>query len=310
MPSKDEARALNQKITPHLKNHPRKPAIPKSTSLGPLGTLSILPCELRDLIYGYVCNQEYSYWFNDRSSDSEFQYPGRSDCRKWEIETENLSMLQESKPIREEFLSVLCSEVVFKIGYSDKLQRNDVPFVNDISNIQLFLDLYPEIENGGLSTMKAEPVSFFTGTTVIRNTCVIELSWCTPKILLLLKSPLMSAMSQLMGFKTVRLIFSTDADDWLKHNTPQGVRETFRNLETCPGFDTVVFRISSALEPTLGSFTTGENLDGTQYVTFHPQSSPLKKAEGMEADAGFQMYKKSSALSTQNWTLSVRGAQA
>ena len=223
-------------------------------------------------------------------------------------------MLQVSKSIREEFLSVLGSEGAFKMGHADKLQREDVPFVNDISNIQFLFDLSLSVDNRRLFAMKAEPVSFFTGTTVIRNTCVIELFLCTPKSLLLLKSPLMSAISQLMGFKTVQLILSTDADDWLKHKTSQGVRGTFRNLETCPGFDTVVLQISSALEQTLGSFTTGQSLDGpkqwTQYVTFHPQGSPLKQAERMEADAGAQMDEKSLALSTSEWTLSVLEVQA
>ena len=93
----------------------------------------------------------------------------------------------------------------------------------------------------------------------------------------------MDAMAQLTGFEVVKLAFCTDADSWLEFGTPWDVKEKFRNLKTCPGFDTVVLRISRALEPSLGAYTTGGRSDRLQYwtqqVTFHPQGFSLKHVE-------------------------------
>ncbi len=304
MSSDEGARVLRQEVAPSLLKTTSHPAIPIPAPLTPLGTLSILPRELRDEIYRNVCNQDGSYWFNT------LQGHEPSDCRKWDIE--NLSMLQVCKVIRKEFLSVLCSEGVFEIScHYNEIRSSDIPFVKDISNLCFVFNLgmisSTSVKKSRLSTMEEGPVSFFTGTSVLRNKCVVEITWCTPNSLLILGSPLMAAMAQLTGFKTVELVFLTDADSWLEFGTPWDVKESFRNLKTCPGFDTFVLRISKALERTLGPYTTGENLDKPQYwtqsVVFHPQGPPLKQVERTKAKGVTQMDEASSALFTSVWVL-------
>lgn len=105
----------------------------------------------------------------------------------------------------------------------------------------------------------------------------------------------------------MELVFLTDADSWLEFGTPWDIKESFRNLKTCPGFDTFVLRISKALERTLGTYTTGGNSDKPQYwtqsVVFHPQSPPLKQVKRVKLEEVTQMDEASSALSASVWVL-------
>lgn len=223
-------------------------------------------------------------------------------------------MLRVCKAIHEEFLAFMLSNIFFVMNhllFSLETQRSDIPFLNDISKVRFVLDLYymsddfkscmeddpsPSDEQELFSAMKAEPVSFFTGTSVMRKVCVIELCDCRPtSILTLLSWPLMHAMRQLTGFKTVELIFFTDADHWLDEETPQHIRQTFYSRGTCPGFDTMVLRIISALEPSLGSFA-GRRLDKTrpwtQRVTFHPQDRLTGEVVELGAKSSTEMEKE------------------
>lgn len=237
---------------------------------------------------------------------SRFEDHEPSYCQKWEIE--NLSMLQVCKVIRKEFLTVLCSEGVFEMScHSNKIRRSDIPLVKDISNIYFVLNVM-------MDRSPSVTKSRLTGTSVIRNKCVVEINWCTPKSLSILGSPLVDAMAQLTGFKTVELVFLTDADNWLQFGTPWDVKESFRNLKTCPGFDTVVLRISKALERSLGTYTTSGNLDKPQYWTqsavLHRQGPPLKQVERIKADEVTQMDEASSALFTLPWILPCLDVEA
>lgn len=312
MSDKNKDRVPERKLRPPS---PCNAATRESVPLTPLGTLSIFAREARDEIYRHVCKQEYWYleegtWLSYRQSNS-----------FWKGQRlHKLPILQVCKTICEEFLPVLCSEGEFEINqssFSYKTQRSDVPFVNEISNIKIVLSLtqgaihYTDGSPNSWGSLwsSAGPVSFFTGTSVMRNTCVVKLSECTPLTLLLLKSSLMLAISQLTGFKTVRLILSTGPDYWLKGDTPEDVREIFRGLDTCPAFDTIVFRISHALGPALGSFTTGGRLNEptrwTQYVTFHPQGHLPKKVKSLGAESDTRMDEVPLPLSTLTWTRSV-----
>ena len=310
MSSDEGARVLIQEVAPPLLKHTNNPAIPIPTPLANLGTLSILPREIRDEIYRNACNQDGSYLFNVQGYMSRFEDHEPNYCKKWEIES--ISMLQVCKVIRKEFFSVLCSEGVFEIScHRDKVRRSDIPFMKDISNIyfvlNMWLDRSSSVQHSPLSTMEAGPVSFFTGTSITRKKCVIGIDWCTPKSLLILGSPLMDVMAQLTGFKTVKLVFFADSDSWLEFGTPWDVKESFRNLKTCPGFDTVVLRISKALERALGTYTTGEVSDRPQYwtqsVVFHPQGPPLQQVGRMKAEGVTKIDEASSALSTSMWIL-------
>lgn len=226
----------------------------------------------------------YGYWFGGRFPNNRHKWLGY-----------DLPMLQVSRTIREEFRTILCSRGKFEIDYSCSnvvITRKDIPFLNDISNILLNLDTYLlsddyhslwETSDGSwdeqiLSATKAEPISYFSGTSIKRNTCIITLDRCEPTGLTpLLSSPALHAMSQLTGFKTVQLKFCTHANNWLKQNTPQHIREAFHESGTCPGFDDLVLQTSCALEPSLGPFsiTRGRWMSPhafwDQRVTFRPR---------------------------------------
>ncbi len=311
MLSNTKALSLKKELPPLLFKDASKQAVSKAFNLESLGTLSTLPRELRDEIYSYMCNQRCPY---------EFLENGTKWCGL------GLSMLKVSKAIREEFLTVLYTKGVFVIHrywYVLKIRRTDIPFFNDISNIQISLDLsdilfeiHPvdeeefhmnEIQHR--SAIKGRPVSYFTGTSIMRNTCTISLNECSPEMLLpLLKSREFYAMSQLTGFKNVQLRFSADANDWLKLKTPQPVREEFHKLGTCPGFETMVLRTSSALERTLGSFTvtrgrwTDDSETWDQHVTFHPQDRPIKDVDSVGANSRLEIEEMTSALPFLTWT--------
>lgn len=307
------SRAATQYHTPFPKTCPN-PSIPKPATLAPLGTLSILPRELRDHIYSHVCDQGYSYSFMGYS-----RYQHRYLWMEF-----NFPMLRVCRAIREEFFGSLFSNRFFEIKhhvFSLETQRSHIPFLNDISKVRFVLDLYymsddfksylqavpsPSDERELLSAIKAEPVSFFTGTSVMRKECVIELCNCRPTSLLtLLSSPLMHAMCQLTGFTTVQLDFSTYANRWLKDDTPQHIRKTFCRLGTCPGFDNMVLRVISTLEPSLGSFA-GSRLDKSrpwnQRVTFHPRDHPTGKVEELGAKSSTEMEEEILEVSTNDWT--------
>ena len=283
----DESRALKKELASRLHKDLYNLTTPDCSSPTPFGTLSILPRELRDEIYRHLLNRQWPYYFNDSHY---------GDIRKWM--GDGLFMLSVCKAIREEFLTVLCSERFFELHHyslSDKIQHSDIPFLYMISNVIIGLDVYPMSDNTNKfepSITKPEPISFFNGTSVMRNVCLIELYRCMPGSLLsLLKSPLMHAMSELTGFKTVRLTFSTYKLDWLEYDdglsekARQHIRETFYSLETCPGFDDFVLRTSNALEPTLGYFavTRVSWIDESglwgQRVTFHPRGHPTKRLD-------------------------------
>ena len=113
-------------------------------------------------------------------------------------------------------------------------------------------------------------------------------------------------MSQLTGFKTVQLKFSTMVDYWVKTRTPFNIRESINNYGTCLGFDTLVLQISSALQPTLGSFTVTHGRYSSMWwcqdVTFHPQDHPTKKLNKLEAEFRTRTGEMTSAYSFLEWT--------
>ncbi len=176
--------------------------------------------------------------------------------------------MRVSKAVHAEFLLILCSKGLLKIDHfmlRQKKQLNHLPVAKDICNVSIFLDMKNPIpSNGGISVMRAEPVSFFTGTSKIRNSCVLHFWKCTPGTLLVLQSPLMHAISQLTAFEIVQLVFSPK-----ENGSITGMKPPLH------GLDTLVREISRALEPTLGSFVWDTNRDGypdyTHCSTFHPR---------------------------------------
>ncbi len=315
MPSNREARALKKELPPLLPKDTSELAVSKAFNLESLGTLSILPRELRDEIYSHMCNQTCPYRFVEPA------------CwltgLKWD--GKGRSMLEVSKAVRKEFLTVLYSKGVFEMDQHSVLpytQRSDIPFFNDISNIQSSLDLADilyeaelllESDSGELPNylnMRGRPFSYFTGTSIMRNKYIITLHGCSFSLLLPLESQEFYAIFQLTGFKTVQLRFRTDADDWLKPETPPHIRQEFYKLGTCPGFETMVLQTSTALERTLGSFTVTRGYVKrsdlyrywVQHVTFHPQGRPMKKMDSLEANSSTEIEEVTSAFDFLTWT--------
>ena len=126
MPSNREAR--EKELPPLLPKDTSELAVSKAFNLESLGTLSILPRELRDEIYSHMCNQTCPYrfvkpacWLTGLKWDGKGRF-----------------MLEVSKAVRKEFLTVLYSKGVFEMDQHSVLpytQRSDIPFFNDISNI-------------------------------------------------------------------------------------------------------------------------------------------------------------------------------
>ena len=80
------------------------PCMSASTGPTPLGTLSMLPREIRDETYRHVCSTK---WY--------LSSPSRSHC-KWHGESNTvLPTMTLSKSIRQEFLAILYAESLFVI---------------------------------------------------------------------------------------------------------------------------------------------------------------------------------------------------
>lgn len=131
--SKKQTRAVfTPKRTPDL-------AIPDSSNLMALGALFVLPRELWDEIYSHVCDDGFSF-----SENFSHQYH-----QKW-IGWGSLSMLQTCKPMRDEFLIILYSQGIFKLCRSFrslKIKRSDIPFLDDISNVEITMNLLSTINS-------------------------------------------------------------------------------------------------------------------------------------------------------------------
>ena len=254
----------------------------KSTPpLTPLGRFAVLPRELRDHIYFYICNNKSPFDFPNYSSER----TNHKDRRKWL--GKGLSMLRVSTAIREELSMVLFSKGIFKVYESSWRRgtlRSEIPFVDHISNIVISLDLYALLyafskssplsdnEEENISKTQVDAISYFGETSRKRNTCIIEFRlggrrFGEEELRQLLSSPVMHALAGLTGFKTVQLTLFTRLYDWVEGS--------------CPETDPWVLDISRALESTLGSFTITHEIRAIdayrfldQRVTFHPPFHP------------------------------------
>jgi len=280
MPSQDMS-VVEEQLTDLISPEPSSYDLtgPLSNVLSPLGTLSILPRELRDEVFKAVMiivNGRIR--FSHRPPPPKMLLKGAS-LSKWG--GSHFGLLRASKAIRQEALYTLCNSAFFSIRFNARpkdyyYRRNDIPFLDRISKIEFafnlsifsdadMLDLYEdrEEENRKFALKSAGPLTLFTGTEVLRNTCIITLSSCTPKFPLLFKSPLLHAISRLAGFKTVKLDFYFERF-WFS-GSPQS--------KTTYDYTPLIVRISNALEPSLGPYSIDMPVEKIAFahVTFHPQ---------------------------------------
>jgi len=275
-----------------------------SAAVSPLGTLSILPRELRDEIYRLiVAGEEREHTFKQKNEYKNRRLNGQS-RKKW---TGDLAILESSTPIRQEGLAMLYAQGYFRIYdyLTFQYDRSDIPFVDHLSNIGLAFDVHidddawlvecrilPEEFDDILCEKTAAPISFFTGTDTLRNSCVIRLTSCSPKLTLLLESPFFHAITQLTGFNSVTLAFHSDKGIWEPHVTNNDAR-----IQLFPDFATMIVAVSSTLELTLGAIHSADirtsDLDPVQYtggleweVIFRPRDHLAMEYAGKESDSG------------------------
>ena len=261
-------------------------------ALTPLGTLAVLPRELRDQIYSHVRNRKYQM--------GSYQ---KGPCRKWRsVDGSIISVATFSNVMREELLAVICSEAVFRIcdGYqyytysnNKPWRRDGIPLLDRIQNLEISATLGGVSDqwctahstdhskmNRLLSGRIAEPTSFFTGTDVLRNACAIKLYFCTSKTILIMQSPFFDAIKHLTGFKTVVLELSSREKQWWSTDALTYIGEDASYADHAIGFSTTVDAMNRALEPTLGPSVMNEDNAGeviNWWITFRPQDYLSRK---------------------------------
>lgn len=316
MPSTKEAGALRA-----LKHLDLEATRPKKNTPTPLGTLSILPRELRDQVYRQLCGQEYRFFNEEVAPHS-----------KWlsDDDTSNhdakLPMLKFSKTIRQEFLAVLLAEAVFIIedlGWYACYPwvRDDIPFINRIQNVQMDILIDVESEedydecdeefpmydeegrlvNGELSQKSVEPTSFFTGTDFPRKTCIINLDVCTPKTILMIQSPLFITLKQLTNFEIITLELSSPEELWSPEDALTYIGKDISCTNHAAGLGVLGDAMRSALEPSLGPniISVVEETRKTPRccrITFHPQDYLSQKKKNLEAGPDAQVEDRADAM--------------
>ena len=291
MPDEIQGRASK----PHPHESPPNPRPTASDAPTPLGTLSILPRELRDEIYRHVHDHEY-YTSN---------FMGEN-CGKWRSrndESLGLPMMTLSKSIRQEFLAVLCGKAVFVLDSTGRAgettwERKRIPFVDQILNVRYIASLIhpsmpfselsrilrdPRIAKKFLSERSAKPVEFFTGTEVLRNNCSIELHSVTRTVIPVLQSPLIVAIKGLTGFKILTLKLRLDAWNWSRNDVLIFYEENQSYADQIVGLRGTANAFRSALEPSLGPTIISENYDkgiASFDFTFHPRDYVADRNKG------------------------------
>ena len=242
------------------------PPNPRSTASNtptPLGTLSTLPRELRDEIYGHLHEQTYHISL----------YPQKTDF-KWRSvrnNTDELPMITLSKAIHQEYLAVLFGKAVFVLGNVDRKggamwESGEIPFIDQIQNVRytaspglpghipthevsrIFRDR--RLVKQLMSKTSPKPIEFFTGTAVLRDTCSIELHPILQKVMPVLQSPLIMAIGGLTGFKIVTLKLTSGTWKWSRSLALSG-RE-LSDAEHAENFRGAANAFRNALEPSLG----------------------------------------------------------
>lgn len=213
-----------------------------------------------------------------------------------------------SKVIREEFLAILFAEAECYLSDLDPLGcrepgsrpetwiRDELLYVDRIQNVfystSLFLHINEYRGNAGIGAAddqhrddksmlerSAEPISFLTGTEVLRNSCSIYLSPIIPKATLLLQSPFIGAVKGLTGFKTVMLHLFT----MKKAHKRDGATATDHYTMVRAFTDAIRATLEGSLGPSEFSdvrvryfgpaslYREGQSISLESEITFHPR---------------------------------------
>lgn len=275
----------------------QSPSLPMPTVPSPLGTLLILPREVRDEIDGWVVGKGTVYEFSDPTALRHYGHR-----MKWSMDTygESFNILRLSTYIRREALICLYAQGRFSFRrylYDlSCLSQSDIPFFDRISNIEFDFDFEytsKDLEDIALRRT-AGPLSLFTGTQLSRNICKITLLGWRTDLKILFESPFVTdeshvtgAISQLTGFKEVRVILLTDYFEW-KDNA--GLHPPWVQV-----FDDVApmaKMVGGILEPSLGVCSVEEDAVKERrqgfylrwVFTFHPQDHLRQQSVGQKTE--------------------------
>ena len=278
------------------------------TSNSPLGTLSVLPRELRDKIYHKLISNKY-YIFYSPLRFIPYSENLVESSREPRWRQADLAILRTSKSIYHEVTSRLhIAEFTF---YVERFIHVVGPFANSNSvaynpfknlnhlmlNVEIILDLSSSFNferdedfwgtfdtdaESMLAKAQAGPLSFFAGSQVSRNTMVIRLAYYAPCVINITSSPLFHAIQQLTGFHTVVLLTDDlcSLDEWLSDETlitqvgrKYGARHWRKMFAR---HQTLLNEIGKELEPSLGPYNTSRfdpilpRNDLNCSITFHP----------------------------------------
>ena len=248
--------------------------MPDPSGCSPLGQLGKLPRELRDQVYRWhITNVTRRYSCRHWKWLSSFHW----DRRRWTATQCDcpFSILNSSSVIRRETLCALRTWGHFCFDevsiFSEK--KRDIPYVDFISNVRFrynFVDYGYGRDSDFLAYTPAGRLSLFTGNDTLRSTCDIDLYNSGPDMARLVDSPLGKTISQLMGFKTVRLWFDDDVFSGRFDAVGSSAERTFADLTA---------KVASAFETTLGpSIMSGISDTGSMRdATFHPQTFLVSK---------------------------------
>lgn len=258
MPSENKGNALE----PPALEPPLDPRPTPSITPTPLGTLSTLPRELRDEIYGHVISQTYNSTIHPL--DANLKWSGYA---HW---SEELPTIQLSKAIRQEFLTILFSKTEFIFDYLSPARmtvwkREGSPFIDQILSVAFII--YPRDR----AERMAKSVEFFTGPEILRNKCYIGLYLIAPSEVLGTHSSVTTAIKGLIGFKIIT------------------VRLHLVDGQLAANYGDIANALRSELEPSLGpSIITGRDWDkgvGSE-LTFRPRDYLARKNKGQVISSG------------------------
>ena len=211
-----------------------------------LGTLSAFPREIRVKIYEAVLFAgNTSFWLHQSFSEE-------SVLLNMLWQGLDRGILHTSSQTRHEALSILFTHGIFDFSFSlwpNELGFEDLLWGERMMNVNFGFDEewhQPAYDLGNqnpeITFKPTEPLSFFAGNRIHRNTCNITIFACTREFVRLISSPLHHAIADLIGFKIVHLTFRSM---WSARRGPNGFDKDsdFRNM---------IIRFATALEPSLG----------------------------------------------------------
>lgn len=215
-------------------------------------------------------------------------------------------MLAVSKNVRQEFLALLHAEGEFVIveepyakeWFPRAWTRNDIPFIRQIQNVEFSTSIHEwsrdfyiasgitySREDDTILKTDAVAISFFTGTEILRKTCVIKFvrPWA-PRMIQILQSPFFETLKNLTGFATVVVHVLSYEVNWHAEEVLTYIGEDPLYKNCSVGFRVVLDAMSMVLQPTLGpstiNFDKGNKpLEHEWKITFHPQGFNSKKKD-------------------------------